>query len=132
MEIPSAKVLCRFTRSDEHELYFALPSSLYSGQSKFEQLVLELCENRDLILNPQGPKSKLRLQCFPVPYSLCSWHTDKHTNQANFGQLHIGCSGVTVCLLGLFAEHLLSHSSQTSKCSTPASSQQIPQSLWRW
>ena len=43
------------------------------GQSKFEQLVMELCDlegEQDLVLNPQGPKPKLRLQCFPVPYSL--------------------------------------------------------------
>lgn len=48
-------------------------TAVKQGQRKFEQLVMELCDlegKQDLILSPQGPKSKLRLQCFPVPYSL--------------------------------------------------------------
>lgn len=42
-------------------------------QSKFEQPVMELRDpegEHNLIPNPQGPISKLRLHCFPVPYSL--------------------------------------------------------------
>lgn len=90
-------------------------------QSKFEQRVMELCDleqEQDLILNLQGPKSKLRRHCFPVPYSLGYVVGMKtNTNQATFGHLHIGCSGVTICVLGLwrpFLNLLISHSSQTS------------------